>query len=118
MPSFFVVYFVTFLLQVREGTDYFGCFVCREIFQCSVMICFWRVRHAWHKNLMKRCSDMGMCAEMLKILGQAVNKICKGTDTDDAFKGFMEDSVDAEEFMDYFKATWYPKIGNYFTIKR
>lgn len=83
----------------------------REIFQCSVMICFWRVRHAWHKNLMKRCSDMGMRAEMLKTLGQAVNKICKGTDTDDAFKGFMEDSVAAEEFMDYFKATWYPRIG-------
>ncbi|XP_057787414.1 uncharacterized protein LOC131004706 [Salvia miltiorrhiza] len=85
----------------------------REIFQCSVLICFWRVRHAWHKNLMKRCSDMETCAEISKKLGQAVNKICKGTDTANAFKDFMEGFVDAEEFMDYFKATWYPRIGTW-----
>ncbi|KAJ6675607.1 ZINC ION BINDING PROTEIN [Salix viminalis] len=44
----------------------------REVFQCSVLISFWRVRHAWHKNLIKR-------------------------------------------FMDYFKATWYPRIGSWTT---
>ncbi|KAI3446041.1 hypothetical protein Pfo_002706 [Paulownia fortunei] len=83
----------------------------REVFQCSVLICFWRVRHAWHKNLMKRCSEMEMRAEIAKKLGQAVNEICKGPGTADAFEDFMEDSVDAAEFMDYFKAIWYPRIG-------
>ncbi|XP_042007545.1 uncharacterized protein LOC121756144 [Salvia splendens] len=85
----------------------------REIFQCSVLICFWRVRHAWHKNLIKRCSDMQTCAEISKMLSQAVDKICKGTDTANAFIDFMEGFVDAEEFLDYFMATWYPRIGTW-----
>ncbi|KAK6159396.1 hypothetical protein DH2020_006710 [Rehmannia glutinosa] len=83
----------------------------REVFQCSVLICFWRVRHAWHKNLMKRCSNMEMRAEIAKQLGEAVKVICKGPGTADAFEDFMENSVDAAEFVDYFKAIWYPRIG-------
>lgn len=68
---------------------------------------------------MKICSDKETCAEISKKLGQAVNNICSGTDTPNAFKDFMEGFVDAEEFMDYFKATWYPRIGDFlFTIKR
>lgn len=43
--------------------------------------------------------------------GHIVNKICKEPDTANAFEDFIEDCVDAEEFMDYFKATWYPRIG-------
>lgn len=57
-------------------------------------------------------------AEMSKKLGQAVHKICKGTDSANAFEDFMEDSVEAEEFMDYFKATWYPRMGNSSSTKR
>ncbi|KAL2254689.1 UNVERIFIED_CONTAM: hypothetical protein Sindi_0263600 [Sesamum indicum] len=83
----------------------------REVFQCSVLICFWHVRHAWHKNLMKRCSEMEMRAEIAKQLGEAVNKICKGPGTANAFEDFMQNFVDAAEFMDYFKAIWYPRIG-------
>lgn len=61
---------------------------------------------------------METCAEVSKELGQAVNKICKGTDTANAFKDFTEDSVEAEEFAEYFKATWYPRMGNSLTTKR
>lgn len=57
---------------------------------------------------------MEMRTEIAKKLGQAVNKICKGTDTANVFKAFMEDFVDAAEFMDYFKALWYPRLGNLF----
>lgn len=96
----------------------FVCFVYRDVFQCSVLICFWRVRHAWHKNLMKRCSDMEMCAEVSKKLGCVVNTICKKPDTANVFEDFIEDCVDGEEFMDYFKATWYPRIGIFIIIKR
>lgn len=51
-------------------------------------------------------------AEMSKKLGLAVNKICKGTGIANAFEDLMEDSVEAEEFVDYFMATWYPRMGN------
>ncbi|KAL3845025.1 hypothetical protein ACJIZ3_002428 [Penstemon smallii] len=64
----------------------------REVFQCSVLICFWRVRHAWHKNLMKKCSEIETCSELAKRLGQAIS---------------------FEEFMDYFKATWYPRLDTW-----
>ncbi|KAL3614169.1 hypothetical protein CASFOL_042243 [Castilleja foliolosa] len=60
---------------------------------------------------MKRCSDSEMRAEIAKKLGEAVNKICKGTGTANVFEDFMVESVDAAEFMDYFKAIWYPRIG-------
>lgn len=86
-------------------------FISREVFQCSVLICFWRVRHAWHKNLMKRCSEMEKCAEIAKKLGQAVNKICQGLGNADTLENFMEDAEGDAEFIDYFKAIWYPRIG-------
>ncbi|KAJ0096007.1 hypothetical protein Patl1_15456 [Pistacia atlantica] len=87
----------------------------RDVFQCSVLISFWRVRHAWHKNLVKRCSETEMRAEILKRLGQAVDGICKGHGTVDAFEYCMEDFMDASDFMDYFKAVWYPRIGTWIT---
>lgn len=59
---------------------------------------------------------MEMRAKVSKKLGQAVNKICKGPDTANAFEDFMEETVDAEEFMDYFKAIWYPRIGSFFLL--
>ncbi|XP_022858394.1 uncharacterized protein LOC111379268, partial [Olea europaea var. sylvestris] len=83
----------------------------REVFECSVLICFWRVRHAWHKNLLKRCSEMEVCAEIAKRLGLSVNKICKGSGTANLFKDIMEDFADAADFMDYYKANWYPRLG-------
>ncbi|KAL7156748.1 hypothetical protein ABFS83_02G029700 [Erythranthe nasuta] len=85
----------------------------REVFHCSILICFWHVRHAWHKNLMKRCSEMETRAEIAKKLGQAVNKVCKGPGSASALEDFTEDAVDAAEFMDYFKAIWYPKLGTW-----
>ncbi|XP_059626396.1 uncharacterized protein LOC132269273 [Cornus florida] len=83
----------------------------REVFQCSVLLCFWRVRHAWHKNLVQRCSEIEMRVEISRRLGQAVYNICRGHGTVDLFEDFMEDFIDASDFMDYFKAVWYPKIG-------
>ncbi|KAJ8526736.1 hypothetical protein K7X08_029213 [Anisodus acutangulus] len=83
----------------------------REVFRCSVLICFWRVRHACHKNLIKNCSELETCAAIAKRLGQAVHHICKGDGTADLFEEFMEDFVDAADFLDYFKATWYLRLG-------
>lgn len=88
----------------------------REVFQCSVLICFWRVRHAWHKNLIKRCPESETRAQISRRLGQSVYNICSGSGTMDLFDDFMEDFVDASDFIDYFKAVWYPRIGKTNTL--
>ncbi|MBA0553521.1 hypothetical protein Golob_012698 [Gossypium lobatum] len=85
----------------------------RDVFECTVLISFWRVRHAWHKNLVKRCSETEMCVEISRRLGQAVDDICRGCGNVDLFEKFMEDFVDCLDFMDYFKAVWYPRIGTW-----
>ncbi|PSS35936.1 GPI-anchored adhesin-like protein precursor [Actinidia chinensis var. chinensis] len=87
----------------------------REVFQCSVLISYWRVRHAWHKNLMKTCSKFEMRVEISRQLGQAVNSICRGHGAVDLFEDFMEDFIDGSGFVDYFKAIWYPRIGSWTT---
>ncbi|KAF7137346.1 hypothetical protein RHSIM_Rhsim07G0034200 [Rhododendron simsii] len=87
----------------------------REVFQCSVLISFWRVRHAWHKNLVKTCSDITLRAEISRQLGQAVHSVCRGHGAVDLFVDFMEDFIDGSDFMDYFKAVWYPRIGSWTT---
>ncbi|KAF8412439.1 hypothetical protein HHK36_000403 [Tetracentron sinense] len=87
----------------------------REVFQCSILICFWRVRHAWHKNLVQKCSETEMRVEISRRLEQAVYSICKGIGNADVFEDFMEDFVDCSDFLDYFKAIWYPRIGMWTT---
>ncbi|KAL3502187.1 hypothetical protein ACH5RR_036636 [Cinchona calisaya] len=83
----------------------------REVFQSSVLVCFWRVRHAWHKNLMKRCSAVEMRADIAKKLGQTVTNFCRGPGNANMFEDIMEDFRDAAEFADYFKSVWLPRIG-------
>ncbi|XP_065859208.1 uncharacterized protein [Euphorbia lathyris] len=86
-------------------------FTIRDVFQCSVLVSFWRVRHAWHKNLVKRCSDTEMRVQMFRQLGEVVDDICRGHGNVNLFEVFMEDYVDSSDFMDYFKAVWYPRLG-------
>ncbi|XP_024928442.3 uncharacterized protein LOC107417124 [Ziziphus jujuba] len=90
-------------------------YMIRDVFQCSVLICFWRVRHAWHKNLVKKCMENDMRVEISKRLGEIVDSICRGQGTIRLFEDLMEDFVDESDFMDYFKATWYPRIGKWIT---
>ncbi|KAL5550080.1 hypothetical protein UlMin_000256 [Ulmus minor] len=85
----------------------------RDVFQCSVLICFWRIRHGWHKNLMKKCLENDMRVEISRRIGQIVDNICQGQGDMGLFDNFLEDFVDESDFMDYFKATWYPRLGNW-----
>lgn len=87
----------------------------REVFKCSVLISFWRIRHAWHKNLMEKCSQTEMRVEMSRRLGEAVSNISRGNGDMDLFETFMEDYVDCSDFLDYFKAIWFPRIGAWTT---
>ncbi|KAJ1412848.1 Zinc finger, SWIM-type [Sesbania bispinosa] len=82
----------------------------RDVFQCSVLISFWRVRHLWHKNIMKYL-ETGMQIKISRQLGWIVDNICRLQGTMSLFEDFMEDFIDESNFMDYFKATWHPRLG-------
>lgn len=83
----------------------------REIFQCSVLLSFWRVRHAWHKNVLKKCVEIEKRAEILRQLGQAVDRVCRGDEKVDLFEQLIKDQVDDPDLIDYFRATWCPRLG-------
>ncbi|CAH8357164.1 unnamed protein product [Eruca vesicaria subsp. sativa] len=83
----------------------------RDVFQCPVLFSFWRLRHAWHKNIIKRCPDTETRVEISRHLGQAVDKICRRQGTATLFEGLLEDVVNSPEFVDYFRAVWSPRIG-------
>ncbi|WJX28066.1 hypothetical protein P8452_16831 [Trifolium repens] len=82
----------------------------RDVFQCSVLLSFWRVRHLWHKNIMKRL-ETGMQIKISRRLGWIMDKISRSQGTMSLFEDFVEDFIDESNFMDYFKATWYPRMG-------
>ncbi|KAM1061235.1 hypothetical protein ACFX2B_025527 [Malus domestica] len=48
---------------------------------------------------------------MSRRLHQAVDNICQQEGAERLFEDFIEDFLDESDFMDYFKATWYPRIG-------
>lgn len=85
----------------------------REIFQCSVLLSFWRVRHAWHKNILKKCSENEKRAEILRQLEKTVDGVRQGDENVDSFEQMIKDQADDPEFVDYFKATWCPRLGLY-----
>ncbi|XP_014509029.1 uncharacterized protein LOC106768398 isoform X2 [Vigna radiata var. radiata] len=82
----------------------------RDVFQCTVMISFWRVRHLWHKNLVK-CLKSDMQIKISRRLGWIVDNICRLQGNTSLFEEFMEEFIDESKFMDYFKSTWHPRIG-------
>ncbi|KAF8074437.1 hypothetical protein N665_1102s0020 [Sinapis alba] len=83
----------------------------RDVFQCPVLFSFWRVRHAWHKNIIKRCPETETRVEISRHLGQAIDKICRRQGTATVFEGLMEHFVNSPEFVEYFRAVWSPRIG-------
>ncbi|GJY06142.1 hypothetical protein Tco_0373196 [Tanacetum coccineum] len=54
-------------------------------------------------------------ANLSKALGEIVKDISRGCGTVESFDSFMEDFVECKDFMDYFKAIWYPRIGSWIT---
>ncbi|KAG0478816.1 hypothetical protein HPP92_013535 [Vanilla planifolia] len=85
--------------------------IIREVFKCSVLVSFWRVRHLWHKNLIKRCPDVSIRVEASRRLGEIISKICMEQASLHLFEDFMEDFVDCSAFLEYFKGVWFPKLG-------
>ncbi|XP_062189637.1 uncharacterized protein LOC133892717 isoform X1 [Phragmites australis] len=88
----------------------------REVFQCPVLISLWRIRHAWHKNLVTKCSDIEKRSAMAKRLGDVISSICRGNGHVELFEAFLQDFVDCSGFLDYFKALWSPRLGALTTV--
>jgi hypothetical protein len=103
--------FLNYLYLLELLNLYVLCIFLRNVFECSVLICFWRVLHIWHKNLVKKCLATEMQVEISRWLWQAVDKICQGQGTVGLFEDLLDDFIDESDFMDYFKAIWYPRMG-------
>lgn len=109
-PCCVFLYQQLFLLKFLEQQVFIFHISLRDVFQCSVLISFWRVRHLWHKNIMK-CLETGMQIKISRRLGWIVDNICCLQGTMSLFEDFMEDFIDESSFTDYFKATWHPRMG-------
>ncbi|PWZ41793.1 hypothetical protein Zm00014a_008110 [Zea mays] len=73
-------------------------------------------RHAWHKNLVNKCSDIEKRSAMAKRLGDAMSIICRGSGDVELFEAFLQDFVDCAGFLDYFKAIWLPRFRAWITV--
>ncbi|KAJ0090163.1 hypothetical protein Patl1_12843 [Pistacia atlantica] len=85
----------------------------RENFQCRVLLCIWHVRHAWIRNLLKKCYNLDVQREMFKHLGWILYSSRSGPNGVETVEEFMQVFVDQCAFMDYFKSRWLPYIGVY-----
>lgn len=83
----------------------------RDVFCCPVLFSLWRVRRSWLRNIIKRSSNVEVQREMFKRLGKIVYSIWSGVDSQVALEEFTQDFVDQTSFMEYFRASWMPKIG-------
>lgn len=82
----------------------------RDIFCCPVLFSLWRVRRSWLRNIVRKCSNIEVQREIFKRLGKIVYSIWGGVDTLAALEELAQDFVDQTAFMEYFKASWVPKI--------
>ena len=83
----------------------------RDIFGCPVLFSLWRVRRSWLRNIVKKCGNIEVQREIFKRLGEIVYSIWGGVDTLSALEELTHDLVDQTAFIQYFKASWVPKIG-------
>ncbi|XP_031274605.1 uncharacterized protein LOC116133077 isoform X2 [Pistacia vera] len=90
----------------------------RENFQCRVLLCIWHVRHAWIRNLLKKCHNLDVQREMFKHLGWILYSSRSGPNGVETVEEFMQVFVDQCAFMDYFKSRWLPYIDLWVTSIR
>ncbi|KAG6519632.1 hypothetical protein ZIOFF_023129 [Zingiber officinale] len=95
----------------KDPTWQLGGFIVDDPLADVMSISYWRVLHAFRKSLINKCFEREVRAMMSKRLGEALSSICKGHGGMDLFEAFMEDFVDCREFLDYFSATWFPRLG-------
>lgn len=90
----------------------------REIFCCSVMFSLWRVRRSWLRNIVKKCSNIKIQREIFKRLGNILHSIWDGADPFVDLEVLIQDFVDQTAFIEYFKASWVPKLEMWLSTMR
>lgn len=90
----------------------------RDTFSCPVLFSLWRVRRSWLRNIVKRCSNIEVQREILKRLGNMVHSIWGGVDYSVALEELNQDFVDQTSFVQYFNASWVPKLEMWLTTMR
>lgn len=83
----------------------------RETFSCPVLFSLWHVRRSWLRHIVKKCTNIEVQREIFKRLGQIVYGIWGGMDLAVALEELLLDFVDQTSFMQYFRDSWLPKIG-------
>lgn len=91
--------------------------ICREVFQCRVLLCIWHVRRSWIRNLLNKCSNLDVQREMFKQLGKVLYCRRIGLGFADAIGQFKQRFADQCVFVDYLTRTWLPDIGSCQTLK-
>lgn len=84
--------------------------IIRELFQCRILLCLWRIRRAWLRNIVKQCCNIDVQQEMFRRLGCILYTTRNGPTAMDAVEEFMQIFVDQNAFLEYFKTKWLPKI--------
>ncbi|XP_028798002.1 uncharacterized protein LOC114753488 [Neltuma alba] len=90
----------------------------RDTFCCPILFSFWRVRRSWLRNIVKKCSNIEVQREIFKRLGTIAYSIWHGVDVSVALEQFLLDFVDQKAFMEYFKASWVPKLEMWLSTMR
>ncbi|KAL4578918.1 hypothetical protein LXL04_015050 [Taraxacum kok-saghyz] len=84
----------------------------RETFCCPILFSVWRIRRSWLRHIVKKCRNIKLQREIFKRLGDLLY------DPDSylvLLDKFSQDFVDQTDFMQYFTATWLPKIEMWLT---
>ncbi|XP_057491214.1 LOW QUALITY PROTEIN: uncharacterized protein LOC130776962 [Actinidia eriantha] len=90
----------------------------RDTFSCPVLFSLWRVRRSWLRNIVKKCNNIEVQREIFKRLGKIVYSIWDGADSLVALEELTQDFVDQTTFVQYFTASWVPKIEMWLTTMR
>lgn len=90
----------------------------REIFCCPVLFSLWRVRRSWLRNIVKKCTNIKIQREIFKRLGNILYSIWDGADPFVNLEVLIQDFVDQTAFIEYFKASWMPKLAMWLSTMR
>ncbi|XP_071742665.1 uncharacterized protein [Rutidosis leptorrhynchoides] len=90
----------------------------RETFTCPILFSVWRIRRSWLRHIVKKCRNVEVQREIFKRLGDIVYSIWGGVDPFLVLQKFSQDFVDQTDFMQYFTASWVPKIEMWLTIMK
>ncbi|KAK2656215.1 hypothetical protein Ddye_009267 [Dipteronia dyeriana] len=90
----------------------------RDIFCCPVLFSLWRVRRSWLRKIVRKCSNPEIQREIFKRLGDILYSIWGGADPFVSLEELTQDFVDQTAFIEYFKASWMPKLEMWLSTMR